>query len=276
MDVVLASLATTGRLLVIAMGPLALLAVGLHAIERALSSQLVSRFGWRGVLITGWLGVPLHELCHAGACVLFGHRIERLSLLSPDPATGRLGAVEHAWNRRSLYQQVGRFFIGIAPLLGGALVLGLLTLALGPAGFTLSVTPAGTDLPAMAGDALHQSGRLLRLLLAPASLQHGVTWIYLYLCLCVSAHMSPSGADLKGGLPGFLLLVVLLLVVNLGAALLGGDPATSERIALGVLAPMLALLALSVALGTLTLLMVVAATALLPRRAASGSTVGKV
>jgi hypothetical protein len=265
-DTVLASLATTGRLLLLFLGPLALAALGLHAIERALATRLVSRFGWRGVLLTGWLGVPLHELSHAAACLLFRHRIEKLSLLAIDRTTGRLGEVQHAWERRSLYQQVGRFFIGVAPLAGGALVLWLLTLAFGPPDLKLSLGQAAADLPSTAREALHQAGRLLLLLLAPSQLALGLTWLYLYLCLCVSAHMSPSGSDLRGGLPGFLLLVVLLLALVLVVALAGVQGGAMERVALGVLSPLLALLVMALALGAVTLLMVLAVTALLPRR----------
>jgi len=265
-DTVLASLATTGRLLLLFLGPLALAALGLHAIERALASRLVSRFGWRGVLVTGWLGVPLHELSHVAACFVFRHRIEKLSLLAIDRTTGQLGEVQHAWERRNLYQQLGRFFIGVAPLAGGALALWVLTLALGPPDLKLTFSQGGADLPSTARDALLQAGRLLRLLLAPGNLALGLTWLYLYLCLCVSAHMSPSLTDLKGGLPGFLLLVALLLVVNLVVALVGVEGATLERVALGVLSPLLAVLVMAIALSTVTLLMVVAITALLPRR----------
>ena len=124
--------------------------------------------------------------------MVFGHRIERLRLLAPDRATGRLGSVEHAWDRHSFYQQLGRFFIGVAPLAGGALALWLLTLALGPPGLPFRITPGGAGVQAVAQDALHQAGQLIRQLLDPATLSHGPTWLYLYLCLCISAHMSPS------------------------------------------------------------------------------------
>ena len=88
----------------------------------------------------------------------------------------------------------------------------------------------------------------------------------LYLCLCISAHMSPSGADLKGGFPGFLLLIALIFIVNFAVALAGGSAAASLQTGLRVLSPLLALLLVALALGTLTLLIVVAVTALLPRR----------
>ena len=194
----LAALASTARETLIVFGPLAVAVALLHAVERLLSDRLQSRFGWRGVLVTGWLGVPVHELSHAAACLLFGHRIERLTLFAPDPRTGRLGSVQHAWDRRNLYQQAGRFFIGIAPLLGGAALLLLLTQLLGPTFAPAPLSNTGSAL----GDALRggaaQAGALLSALAGPDVVARGRTWLYLYLCLCVGAHMAPSSTDLRG------------------------------------------------------------------------------
>ena len=252
-DVVLASLLATGRQTLVLLGPFAAAAALLHLLERLLSARLQSRFGWRGVLLTGWLGVPVHELSHAAVCLLFGHRVERVKLFAPDPRTGQLGAVQHAWDKRNLYQQVGRFFIGVAPLVGGALVLLLLTRLLGPASVASEPLPAdgGALIAALGGHDV--AGRW-------------VTWLYLYLCLCVGAHMSPSSTDLRGCLPGLLLLLGLMLATNLVVFALGHDPAAGEVVAARLLAPLLALLIVALALGVLCLLLVTLATALLPVR----------
>jgi hypothetical protein len=59
--------------------------------------------------------IPLHELSHAFACLLFGHKITGFRLVSFDGGLG--GYVNHTWNTKSLYQRFGVFFIAIAPLL---------------------------------------------------------------------------------------------------------------------------------------------------------------
>lgn len=66
------------------------------------------------------IGVPLHELSHAIASVLFGHKIQGIKLI-PTSSTGELGYVRHSWNTRSVYQSLGCFFIAIAPLITGSL-----------------------------------------------------------------------------------------------------------------------------------------------------------
>jgi hypothetical protein len=266
-DALIASLGATGRQLLIGLVPLAAVALLLHGIERALSARLVSRLGWRGVLVTGWLGVPVHELSHAAACLLFGHRIESVRLFAPDRRTGRLGTVRHAWDRRSLYQQAGRFFIGVAPLAGGGLLLWLLTWAVGRAGATplLAVQPVD-PLAALPSTVAEQFTTLWRQLARPERLGSPITWLYLYLCLCVGAHMAPSGTDLKGGWPGFLLLLGLVVAANLVATLSGAAPGAGDQLAADMVAPLLALLVLALALGTLCLALVWLVTLPFPRR----------
>ncbi|MEE8409581.1 MAG: hypothetical protein V3T05_08250, partial [Myxococcota bacterium] len=36
----------------------------LHVVERRVGSHIAHHLGWRGVYVTGWLGVSLHELSH--------------------------------------------------------------------------------------------------------------------------------------------------------------------------------------------------------------------
>ncbi len=267
-----AALSATFAQLLAVLGPIAGLAVLLHVIERALSDRLVSRLGWRGILVTGWLGVPIHELSHVVACLVFRHRVEKVQLFAPDKRTGRLGSVQHAWNRKSVYQQLGRFFIGIAPLVGGATALWAVTAWLGPSSITLPAAPPDGGVLDVATATAEQAAAMLRALVQPESLGSGQTWLYLYLCLCIGAHLAPSAADLKGGWPGFVLLCVLVFGVNLLAmALRGGDPATSTgngpTAILAATIPVVALLTLAVVLGAACIGLVWLITAPLPERA---------
>jgi len=266
MELLLDALTTTARQAVIFFGPLAAAVALLHVFERLLAARLQSRLGWRSVWLTGWLGVPLHELSHAAACVVFGHRVERLSLFSPDAQTGRLGSVQHAWDRRSLYQQVGRFFIGIAPLLGGVAVLLILTRLLGPPG--LGTPAAGAE--GGLGEAFREAGRraseLVSALAGADTAGRGRTWLYLYLCLCVGAHMAPSTTDLRGSGPGLLLLLGFILLANVLAQAFGQDAAAAQSLAMRAVAPLLGPLVVALVLGVLCLMIVTLITALLPAR----------
>src|SRR3989338_501064 len=77
--------------------------------------------GWKGILWTAWFGTPLHEFGHIIFAKIFRHRVEEISLFRPNKTTGTLGHVSHSYNPKSLYQQIGNFFIGGAPMIFGVL-----------------------------------------------------------------------------------------------------------------------------------------------------------
>lgn len=266
MDLIQDALLTSGRQLVIVLGPLAAVAVCLRLVERALSARLLSRLGWGGVWLTGWLGVPIHELSHAAACVVFGHRLRRVRLFAPNRKTGRLGGVEHSFNPRNPWQQLGRFFIGIAPLIGGAGALWGLTLLLGPTTVDLAplqAPPQGDGLLVTAGE---RALGMLSALVDPAALAQWTTWLYLYLCLCIGTHISPSRPDLEGGWPGFLLLVVLAFLANVLVLAADGSALPAEQLALSIAAPLFVLLFVALVLAGLCLILVMLITWPLPQR----------
>ena len=221
----------------------------LHLLERLVGRFVSHRLGWRVVLVTGWLGVPVHEISHLVAAFVFRHRIVGWSLFDPDPATGTLGYVRHAYRRRNPWQLVGSFFIGIAPLLGGAAVLALVLLWMVPPA-RLAALLAGSGLTPAAAPApdLAAAAHLVRGLGDLTSRLASEVWhartpwlpLQLYLCAAVAAHLAPSPRDLSGGLLGALLFVVLLAAgaalaalggVGLAGALVGG-PALALLVAL--------------------------------------------
>jgi hypothetical protein len=202
----------------------AAIAVLLHAVEKAASRVVAHHFGWRGVLVTGWLGVPLHELAHLVAAKLFGHRIVGVAFFDPDPSTGTLGYVRHAHSKHTAWQLVGNAVIGIAPLIAGALAIAaLLAWMVGPDDLErLLIPPTRTlrdlaDLELVARDALAMAWRLLQ-----AIWKHRTWWLPLqiYLGICVASHCTPSDVDMEGSWAGGLVVGASALAgVWLAAAL---------------------------------------------------------
>lgn len=266
MDVIQVSLFFWGVLLL----PMVLFGLCIHACEHFIQHRLASRFGWRSILVTGWLGTPIHELSHAFMCWVFRHRIDEIRLFDPDVEDGRLGFVRHSFRRGNWFEESGNVLIGTAPLLGGSLVLVALTLLFYPQSIS-SVTEAirsaaktdGIPWQAML-DAIRDA---LTTTFSVANLVTPRFWIYAYLVVCVASHMAPSRSDYAGarramwmvGGAGFLLGCLVF-------ALLRISPADLARSVLGFLAPVHAIALLALALVVASAVAVGLLTALFPIR----------
>lgn len=192
--------------------------VYLHWLERRVSRYLSHRLGWSSVLFTGWIGVPLHELSHLLAARIFGHRIVAYRLFDPDPVTGTLGYVRHAYSRRNLWQLAGSFVIGVAPVLAGtAALVALLQIAVPVDALTPILDRA------VVTSGIFSGAWVLGTDVLDAIWAHKTHWLplYLYLALCVASHLSPSASDLKNGAVGGVLVALLLVLATLAASYVG-------------------------------------------------------
>ncbi len=171
-------------------------------------------------LATGFIGTPIHELSHASMCLLFGHKIEDMKLFQTDDANGVLGYVSHSYNRKNPYHIIGNYFIGVAPIFMGAVVLYFLMKALIPMAFEeinasiealVAVQENGitTDIIGMLFDVC--VGAFVSMFTVDFSYK---TVIFLVICLCIALHMNLSGADIKGSLGAIPIIIILLFAVN--------------------------------------------------------------
>jgi len=211
--------------------PIVLAAIVLRLLEIAVQRRLARWFGWKVVMVTGWLGTPIHELSHALMCVIFRHRIVEMALFRPDKESGRLGYVHHSFNPKNVYQVLGNFFIGTAPLVGGTLVMyALLWLFYpGAAGKAIADPAIGDaiargELLSAATQVIGHALVVLRQVVSPEHLATLKLWLFIYLMLCVGSHMAPSRSDYRGSKWGAVVLVAVLLLINVVFQVFGGDP----------------------------------------------------
>lgn len=211
------------QLACIGLALLVLLAL-LHGEERLFSRVIMHRLGWRGLMITAWLGVPLHELGHLLFVWLFRHRLIEVKFFAPNPAAGTLGYVRHAYRRRSLWQLLGTFFIGLGPLFTGGLGLIMLFCWIFPGSVRASLLHHAASLSSSTHHAQMISGWLLLLEHFLGALWHERSWLLLlqiFLGVCVASHLAPSRDDFAVAIPGVLILILLAFIAAFILALLG-------------------------------------------------------
>ncbi len=170
------------------------------------------------LLIFGIVGTPIHELSHALMCVIFGHRVTKIKLFDPLSKDGTLGYVNHTYNKKNIYHQIGNFFIGTAPVvLGSGAIIGLMYFLV-PEIFGGVVAELSAIGALSKGESYTEYfalfGRVLGLIFSPENFSDGMWWIFIVLAVMISSHTELSTLDIKGGAVGFVFIALLLLAVD--------------------------------------------------------------
>jgi len=261
--VLLGTMAGSAKMLLFVFGPVFVAALMMFLVSRSIARAGLGTVGFKAF---AWITAPgtiVHELGHALFCLIFLHKITEISLFRPEP-DGTLGYVKHAWDPKSLYQRVGNFYIATGPIWFSCLVVWLLSMLLIDSGlFTplLNLPVDASDLSSVGG-AAKLGGRFFENLLAPLGTLFSVDrlsdwkfWVFIYLTTSIGLHMSLSPADLKGGLPGFLLLLAAIVIFHLVMAILVAvAPSTGAAAFTGGLTAMLTSISLIFAGGVLLIM----------------------
>lgn len=174
-------------------------------LTRRIFSSKLSRYTY---LSTAVIGTPIHELSHAIACLIFGHKINDIKLFTLNN-NGPLGYVSHSYNPRSIYHQVGGFFIAIAPFIT-ALVICLNAFDMNSIHSRILSASNIIDIVIIA------SQESLNLVLNSAQTPKQVLTLLLVSIVCF--HCIPSNSDFKNAGKGAVYLLVILAIF-VGAAL---------------------------------------------------------
>ena len=215
---------STFNQLFILFGPLLILIVLLN-LSAIFTARLSVRFWGRNFFLYGfgWLGCSVHELSHAFFALIFGHKISEVALFEPNSNGESLGHVSHSYNKRSIYQKTGNFFIGISPLLFGGIVLFLCVLLLYrfdvTALSTFRISPhVLTDLSLLKQIGLNIWNSLISFFSIVFVGSAAVWWksaLLIYILYSVGSSMTLSKSDVGSAISGFLWLIIIFLVFNL-------------------------------------------------------------
>lgn len=163
---------------------------------------MIAAIGWTGFCVLGFVGVPFHELSHLVTALIFKHKITDVALFRPvkGKTDGNLGYVHHSYNKKSLYQQIGNFFIGAAPMLFGSIVLLIL--------FYLSVPFNINNF--VSKDALVLDFGHIVLGFGTKLVQFDFfSWLTVAVAFLICPHLGMSKADFKNTAAGVAFLIVL-------------------------------------------------------------------
>lgn len=211
----------TTALLLLAAAVVPPLAIGtvLQLVTGRLRRRAVEVFGPGLCVWATAPGVILHEFSHALFCLVFRHRITDFAPFAPQK-NGNLGWVEHKWDPRSIWQNIGCFFIGVAPLAFGVAALIFLSLLLLPADALPLPELPGSGTAAFRLQFRATFAALWKMWITPGFLSRGQTWIWLYGIIAIGSQITLSRADLAGAKSGILVLSLLLVSAALLGALL--------------------------------------------------------
>ena len=183
--------------------PIIIFGLLFHKLGEISNKNVFQAFGWKGYAIFSCLGTAIHEVSHYIFCKLFFYEITDVALFRPIKGRddGKLGYVLFRYNPRSLYQRIGNFFVGIAPMIGGGLVLLLLFQILLPETYV-----------ALA----HLQNYTLDCFIDALKTIHSIPLflVYLFFSITISMHMSISSADLQSAKSGILWVELALLAFS--------------------------------------------------------------
>ena len=179
--------------LLIGVLPWIAVALVMQLLSNSIRKSLAKIFGIQGYIYLTAPGVMIHEIGHAIFCLIFRHKIVEMKLFSPEK-DGTLGYVNHSYNPNSFYQRIGNFFIGTGPIWFGVAVLSLISWLLLPNEMQISNFFS-----------LNFWGRWQ-------------SYIWLYLALTISSHITLSPPDLAGSVDGGIAIMATALM---GFLLLG-------------------------------------------------------
>lgn len=201
-------------------GAIILIGLLLGFLENQSNRNFQRSLGRNAIMVTGVIGTPIHELSHALTALIFGHKITDIKLFQRPDQDGVMGYVNHSYNSKNIYHQVGNFFIGIAPIFGGLLVIMVLMGVLIPRVMDsfMAVLSAGmtVDTLSMAsfGGVFTAYLELVKLIFAWENFQNITFYLFLFLAICISSHISLSPADIKGAFKGLIFIFIILLLLN--------------------------------------------------------------
>jgi hypothetical protein len=222
----------TLRLLALTLGTSVICGLAVHLCA-GLFARLLGRASGRIFDVTAVIGTPVHELGHALMCLVFGHRIQAIQLWSPGASDGVYGYVEHGYNRKNPWAQLGNVFIALGPIFSG---LGVTVLMLWLCFPTQWSEYLAVSRSVAAAESLPEAALGIVSLIASIPKAFASDWLKsllgLLIILPVSLHISLSWQDIKSAASGFPIYLLFVAFFALLSWLFQWDAAITSALSL--------------------------------------------
>lgn len=200
-----------------------------NLIEIKSNRLLYLSFGEKGLLITGVVGTMVHELSHLVMALIFNHKIIKVELFRPFKykEDSVLGYVNHTYSTKSIYQQIGNFFIGIAPMIFGTLIIWILLFIFSDSKVNELISSSDINIYLQYFQEFNilkifQSLVFNTVMILKSILSFNFKSIILiFLIYSISSHMTLSTLDLKGSFKGLIFTFFIIFLLTLLSNLLG-------------------------------------------------------
>ncbi|CDM68194.1 putative membrane protein [Clostridium bornimense] len=180
-------------------------------IQKESNKSIVKMFGEKGIWVVHAIGTPIHELSHLLMCFLFGHKVKEVKLFRPIASRddGVLGYVKSSSNSKNIYQNIGNFFIGSAPLFMGGLAIFLVFFLLLPESCKTIINSSELSLKF-----------IVTTIFSMTNVKSVKFWIFILITIGISTSMSLSKEDIMTSKRGALYLSLLSYFIALVIILL--------------------------------------------------------
>lgn len=188
-------------------------------LSRLTSRWLAELLGARLYVVLLWPGVVVHEFSHLLGALLTFTRVKGFSLWPKSTPTGQvLGSVTH----EATSNPVTLILISLFPILGGAFILFVLAQLLLPTSPTTAPVLGHTTTSSQVLLVYFEAWwNFIKSFWQALNFSTWQSWLFIYLVLCISPHLAPSGSDLAHTSAGFTALSVLAILVVWGGDLIG-------------------------------------------------------
>lgn len=194
-------------------------------IESKSNELIYNSLGKYGIIGTGIIGTTIHEFSHALLCKIFFHKITDIKWFSLNIDDRELGHVNHTFNKNSFYQRIGNFFIGVAPILIGSIILTLFYKLFLSNSFDTILKNININSYLYLGNnfsiidffnlLLNQFILFLKSTFTINNISSISFWIFLFIAISISTHMSLSKADFKNSLDGIIFIFIISFIISI-------------------------------------------------------------